>query len=212
MTTVETATNPVLENFAERQRQYQVAKAVAEKLEKSLKPAGYYNIPEILDKRRLEYGIPNGAFESYPTFDKVYLWQIALPEDTGETVSQGGRILKPEAVQIYQRNSAPRGIVVSAGLQAMDALYSTGIQIGHIVRFKKLSPFIMPVAEIDGKQFSVYVVRDGDIEASEDMAAALHAKRLQLKNISETGYDWRAVDPEGTVTGRKVSPYYDASV
>lgn len=205
-------TQALFQNFQKRAEELQVAKAVAEELLKSLKPKGFYNIPEILDQRRLEYGIPNGAFESYPTFDKVYIYQIALPGQGGEKWTDGGKIIKPEAVQHAERNSAPRGIVVSAGLQAMDSLYSTGIQIGHIVRFKKLSPFIMPVAEIKGKWFHVYVIRDGDIEASEDMASSLNNRKASIKNVSDKGYDWRLTDEWGVATGHKISPYYDPSM
>lgn len=212
MTMTENLNNPVLEDWKERAERFQVAKSIAEELQKSLKPAGFYNIPEILDKRRLEYGIPNGAFESQPGFDKVYLYQIPLPGQGGETYSTGGSILKPETVQSWERNTAPRGIIVSAGLQAMDSLYSSGYAVGHIVRFKKLSPFIMPVAEIRGKWLSVYVIRDGDIESSEDLAQQLHNREVTIKNVSETGYDWRICDKDGNFSGKKTSPYYDPSM
>lgn len=199
---------------------YKKSSVIAEELEKSLKPLGFYNIPELLDKRRLEFGIPNGAFESFPTFDKVYIYQIPLPGQGGSTYSKGGMILKPEQVQSFERNTAPRGIVVSAGLQALDSLYSTGVELGHIVRFKKLSPFIMPVAEIKGYWFSVYVVRDGDIEASEDLAELINSRQAICQNISEKSYDYRIVkipsdlstNVECKVSGEKRAAYFDPSV
>jgi len=212
LTTVTPLDDPVLEDWKKRAEQYKVAKSVAEELSKSLKPLGFYNIPEKLDKRRLEYGIPNGAFESYPGFDKVYLWQIPLPGQGGDHFSGGGKILKPEATQSWERNTAPRGIIVSAGLQAMDSLYSSGFSIGDIVRFKKMSPFIMPVAEIQGKVLSVYVVRDGDIEASEDLAEQINTRKACITNISDKGYDWRIKDTYGVTSGAKTSPYYDPSM
>jgi hypothetical protein len=182
------------------------------KLRKSLKPLGHYNIPEILDKRRFEYLIPNGAFESYPGFDKCYIWQISL-EGARDTYSEGGKILMPDAVKSYKKNTAPRGILVSAGLQAMDSLYSTGFRIGDIVRFKKFSPFIMPVGEIDGHELAVMVIRDGDLEASEDLAAALNSKESNICNTSDKGYDFRVVYQDGKgQSGPKVSPYYDPSI
>jgi hypothetical protein len=183
---------------------------IEEKLRRSLKPLGHYNIPEILDKRRLEYLIPNGAFESYPGFDKCYIWQISL-EGARDTYSEGGKILMPDAVKSYKKNTAPRGILVSAGLQAMDSLYSTGFKIGDIVRFKKFSPFIMPVGEIDGHELAVMVVRDGDLEASEDLALELNSRQSAICNMSEKGYDFRIVGQKAT-TGTKVSPYYDPSI
>lgn len=207
-----TLNNPVLDQWTANAEKYRVAKSIEEKFKAAMAPAGTYNIPEILEKRRMEYGIPNGAFESYPSFDKVYIWQIPLPGQGNDKYTEGGAILKPESVQHVERNSAPRGVLVSAGLQAMDSIYSTGIAIGHIVRFKKLSPFIMPVAFIEGKQFNVYVIRDGDIEASEDLALQLNNKKVCIKNVSDKGYDWRVSDEFGIVTGQKVSPYYDPSM
>lgn len=186
-----------------------VAKNVAEKLEASLKPKGYYNIPELLDERRLYYGIPNGAFESYPGFDKIYVYQIPLK--TRSTYAEGGTIVRPDQVNGYDRNTTPRGIIVAAGLQAMDAIYSTGFEIGHIIRFKKLSPYMMPIDDIDGHEFHVMVIRDGDIEASEDLAELYNKRIIEIKNVSEKGYDFR-FGKNGQFTGQKVSPYYDASV
>lgn len=190
-----------------------VAKNIADKLLASLAPLGTFNIPPLLDKRRFEYGIPNGAFESYPAFDKVYIWQVTLTER--QTYSAGGSILKPEARIAWDRNTAPRGIIVSAGLQALDSLRSTGIDIGHFVRFKKFSPFMQPVAEIDGHELDIIVVRDGDVVSSEDLAREYHARQTRLVNVAAGGYDHRFErDDDGHTeqTGKKVAAYYDPSV
>jgi hypothetical protein len=193
-----------------------VAENIADELEKSLAPRGTYNIPMLLDERRFEYAIPNGAFESFPAFDKVYIHQITLQER--RTYSDGGSIVKPDAVIAVDRNTAPRGIIVSAGLQALDSLRSTGIDIGHIVRFKKFSPFIQPVAEIQGHVLTVMVIRDGDIVSSEDLARSYHAREISVINVAEdaNSYDFRFAreTSKGTIvhTGKKVSAYYDPSV
>lgn len=188
-----------------------VADGIVESLIKSIKPKGFYNIPKLLDDRRHEFLIPNGAFESYPGFDKVYIWQISTK--SSETYQEGGSIIMPDQIIAAKRNTAPRGIIVSAGLKAMDSLYSTGFEIGHIVRFKKFAPFIMPVEDIDGHELCVMVVRDGDIEASEDMASQINAKRGEIVNVSEDGksYDFR-YKLDGKITGEKIPEYYDASI
>lgn len=202
--------NQVVEQWKKAQEGYQVAKNIAEQLAASLKPAGYYNIPPLLDRRRLEYGVPNGAFESYPCFDKCYIWQVSLPGQGNEHY-HNSRILKPEAVQSYERNTTPRGILISAGLQALDCLRSTGVEVGHLVRFKKMSPFCMEVAQFDGKSLTVMVVRDGDIDASEDLSAAMNARTAAIVNVSDSGYDHR-IQVDGTASGQKRAAYYDASV
>jgi hypothetical protein len=178
-------------------------------LRRTLKPLGTYNIPDLLDKRRFEYLIPNGAFESYPVFDKCYIWQISMLNGRN-TYKEGGKILKPDNELAREKNTAPRGILISAGLKAMDALYSTGVEIGHIVRFKKFSPFIMPVGEIEGKELAVMVIRDGDVEASEDLANSLNSRASNVRNVSEKGYDFRVTGDIST--GKKVDEYYDPSI
>lgn len=193
-----------------------VAEAIADELLASLAPRGTYNIPMLLDERRIEYGIPNGAFEQFPVFDKVYVWQITLSER--RTYTEGGAVIKPDAVIAADQNTAPRGIIVSAGLQALDSLRSTGIDIGHIIRFKKFAPFIQPVAEIKGKQLTVMVIRDGDIVSSEDLASAYHKRAVSIINVADDGhgYDHRFARETATGeivrTGKKVSAYYDPSV
>jgi hypothetical protein len=186
-----------------------VAKNIADKLESSLKPKGFFNIPKLLDDRRIEYAIPNGAFSIYPSFDRVYIYQIPVKER--DTFTSGGSILMPDDQRAYDKNTAPRGILISAGLKAMDTLYSTGYQIGHIVRFKKFSPFIVTVDEIDGHNLTVMVVRDGDLEGSEDMAEQINSGRGRIVNVSEDGYDFR-YELDGFVSGKKQAEYYDPSI
>jgi hypothetical protein len=195
----------------EQRKRYIVAESIEKKLRESLKPLGFFNIPELLDNRRLEYLIPNGAFESYPGFDKVYIWQISTKESN--TYQKGGQIVMPDNIIAAKKNTAPRGIIISAGLKAMDSLYSTGFELGHIIRFKKFAPFVMPVEDIDGHELTVMVVRDGDIEASEDMATAINARKGGIKNVSPDGksYDFR-YEVNGVTTGEKISEYYDPSI
>lgn len=203
--------NQVLKDWERAAEGYKVAKNIAEKLAASLRPAGYYAIPPLLESRRLAYGVPNGAFEIFPAFDKVLLYQVPMPGQGSETY-EGSRLVKPEMVQAFERNTAPRGILVSAGLQAMDTLASSGIQVGHLVRFRKLSPFVLPVETIDGKQLYVMLVRDGDVVASEDLATELNERRAEIKNISKDGYDHRIAGALGDISGGKLNADYDPSV
>lgn len=203
--------NQVVEQWKKAQEGYQVAKNIAEELAASLAPAGSFNIPELLDRRRFEFGIPNGCFSCYPADDKAFVYQVALPGQGGDKY-QGSVLIKPENVQSWERNTAPRGILVSAGLRAMDTLHSSGIEIGHIIRFRRLSPFIMPVAEFSGKVLSVMLLRDGDIVASEDLATKLHSRTHEILNISKTGYDFRIVGAVGNTSGEKLAADYDPSV
>jgi hypothetical protein len=213
------AAAPLREKAEEQHRLVQralVAQNIAEALEKSLAPLGHYRIPGLLDRRRLEFGIPNGCFEHFPMFDKVYIWQLNMTER--KTYSEGGKIIKPDARVAHDRATAARGVIVSAGLAALDSLRSTGVDIGHIVRFKKYSPFIQVVQEISGVELAVMTLRDGDCVSSEDLARDFHEGRVRIVNVSKEkgGYDHRfeRTLEDGTVvtTGAKVAAYYDPSV
>jgi hypothetical protein len=197
---------------SEFQKRNLIAKNIADKLEASLKPLGTFNIPTLLDKRRLEYGIPNGAFKIYPTWDRVYLYQI--PMEGRETYAEGGMIIQPEDALAYKKNTSARGILVACGLAAMDKIYATGYKIGHIVRFKKFSPFIVPVDNIDGHELQMMIVRDGDLEGSEDMAEEVYMSgRGKFVNVAEKDdrYDFR-YELDGKITGTKQDEYYDPSI
>jgi len=193
-----------------------VAANIADALEESLAPRGTYKIPKLLDERRFEYGIPNGCFEHFPLFDKVYIWQLNMTER--KTYKEGGTILKPDARIAHDRATAARGVVVSCGLAALDSLRSAGADIGHIVRFKKYAPFIQEVGEINGVPLTVMTLRDGDMVSSEDLAREFHQGIVRIVNVAteKGGYDHRferTLD-DGTVvtTGQKVAAYYDPSV
>lgn len=133
---------------------------------------GVLRLPELLDARRIEYGIPDGAFRAQATFDRVYVYQIADACLTGETYGDT-RIVRPQAEQSSSIRRAPRGILVSAGLQALDQLHSHGVQVGHIVNFLQLVPWQIQCDIIEGKSYSVLVMRSSDIIGSEDLADGL---------------------------------------
>jgi hypothetical protein len=189
-----------------------VTDRLAEALEKHQKPAGSFAIPEKLDKRRLEYGIPNGAFQILPAFDRVFVHQI--PEDESRFYGDSEFLIKPEHVLTVERNNTPRGILVAAGLQARDALESSGIQVGDIIKFQKLAPFNMTVDTVAGTPMQVMVIRDGDVVGSEDAAEKLNSGSHSIKNVGKDGnYDFRLADNESKqVTGSKREAYYDPSM
>ena len=144
-----------------------------------------------------------------PAFDKVFIWPIPVTE--GDTFTDGGLILKPDQTIAYERNTAPKGVIVSAGFKAMDSLYSSGFEIGHTVFYKKFAAFMLPVESILGHKLTVTVIRDGDVEASVDLAEQIHSRRGEIKNISENSYDFRYF-LDGKMTGEKISGCYDASI
>lgn len=124
------------------------------------------HLPPLLQKRRIEYSIPDGAFAEQFGFDRVAIWQLA--NDQGDTY-KGSVIVKAEVSKARDQRTAPRGIIVSAGAAAMDKLRTNGFEVGQIVRFVRLSPWRLEVDVVDGKTVELMVVKVGDVVSSKDM-------------------------------------------
>jgi hypothetical protein len=179
---------------------------MAEHIEKELKrrmaKRGKLGLPPTLDARRLKYGVPNGAFKIAPIYDTVYVFQ--LPTADGTTFQEGGAIEMPQAAMQQIVNESPRGLLVAAGLRALDELRSNGVDVGHIVQLHRLSPYRLYVDTIAGYRFTLVMLRAGDIRGSEDLQAALAAgeckvvfdeKIAQHVFVDKKGKRWNPVLP-----------------
>ena len=156
---------------AQQDKRLAIAKRLEEEWKKHVAPAGaIQGLPPLLEKRRLEYQIPDKAFSRTCMFDKILLFQIPMWEDEtyGDT-----RIIMPEMGQERVEESAPRGIIVSAGLQALDVLHSHGSGLGHKVLYVHLSPWRVPFMMISGHELYLIPLRVGDLVADEDTAQGL---------------------------------------
>lgn len=176
---------------------------VAEVL-KHMSPRGSLGLPRLLEEKRWKYGIPDQViFNQHAVFNKVLVLQI--PEEESDTYA-GGLIVKTETTKKRELTEAPRGVIISAGLQALDELRSNGVDIGHTVGFTRLAPFRRPVATIAGNQVHLVVLHAGDIIDSEDLAQALKARRARVVTkpneegvnihyfIDENGKPWSPID------------------
>lgn len=132
-----------------------------------------------------KYGIPAGAMRAQFKFDRVGLWQLS--DDDGADTFKGSKIIKADMTKKRDLAQAPRGVIVSAGLTALDRFRSHGVEVGDVVWFVRLSPWRRPVDVIDGKEVYLLVLRDGDIIAKED---------------DEGEYIWDATSREHVVSGQ----------
>lgn len=170
---------------------------------------GALGLPRLLDERRLEYGITDKAFAvAQASFDRVYVWQIAMQK--GDKFEADSLIHMPESVQQREKAKAPCGIIISAGLTALDHLNSHGIDVGHKVLFCHAAPYHIRYDTVLGLEQHLIVLLAGDIIGSEDLATNLKnrsvrylAKRneqgaVEHRFIDERGESWL---PDGNVYG-----------
>lgn len=169
---------------------------------------GSIGLGPLVDKKRKQYGIPDEAFfNQCPAFNKILVAQI--PEDEGETYGgEGGLIIKTEIAKTRELVEAPRGVIVGAGLQALDVLRSNGMDIGHTVGFTRLAPFRRPFATIAGERLTLIVLVAGDIVDSEDLGQQLRARKVRVvakqndegvrihQYIDERGQLWSPVEAD----------------
>lgn len=133
---------------------------------KYVSPAGALGLPGKLDLERRKYGIPDSVFSVEAVYDRIFIYQ--LPRVFGDLI-EGTSLVKPESVRKREEESTPRGVIVSAGLKALDNLRSNGMDLGHVVNFIRLSPWKLTLQEICGMEINVLILRDGDIIASEEL-------------------------------------------
>ena len=92
------------------------------------------------------------------------------------------------------RYMAPQGIIVSAGLAALDMMTSHGIGLGHMVWFIRQSPWRIVCGQMAGRDVELIMLRSAELAGSFDTASLLKERRIRMKAeegehryISETG-------------------------
>jgi len=189
--------NPACENVKKE------AKEESEYLSGLISPKGTLGLPELLDRRRLQHGIPDRAFEAQAMFDRIYVWQIWVHQE--ETFVPGGAIVQPANYRESDLRENPQGIILSAGLGALDHLRSNGADLGHHVNILHVQPWRIPVGIKDSE--GVLVLQTGDVSGSLDLRKALrrgkcritvrmneHGQRVHLYE-DEQGQVWDPTSP-----------------
>jgi len=126
---------------------------------------------ELLAKRIGELGIP--PWPAQAMFERVLIYRIPDEEAASETYGET-QILKPETRVAVDKSRSPRGIIVSAGLRALDIMRSNGMRLGELVWFSPHVPTRFEVAKDDGGQpVEFYFMNVGDVIMSEDVLERL---------------------------------------
>lgn len=167
-------------------------------------------IPPLLDKMRRQHLIPCGAFACAPVFDWVNIYQIGQ-EDKEELYATfaGSSIVMPETVRQAKKDEACRGVLVSAGPKALDYLRTNGIELGHVVRFCKFTPFRLLADVVMQKELWLLALRCESIEGSETL------EQDRRNGIAEVVWDHTAqmhyVERETGRLGAPQSPFSDVN-
>ncbi|MEE9393413.1 MAG: hypothetical protein V3W41_13000 [Planctomycetota bacterium] len=174
-----------------------MAGAETEAMREHMSPPGALNLPPLLEARRLEMGLPDDYFTIDAVFQRVFLKQLDPREFDEGRYGTTSLVVIP-AVQSRENKEAPRGIIVSAGVDALDCLVSHGMELGHIVTFCEEAPYGIRVGIPGGYEQKVIVIDVGDIIASEDLAVARNAGDLSVVCDDEDDNKHKMVKRDGS--------------
>lgn len=170
------------------------AVAQTAKIKAEMSPPGMLGLPELLEKRRLEFGIPDTAFRVQAAHNRVFVHKIEDEMYKNGRYGKDSVIELPETTKKALATQCPRGIIISAGLSALDTLRDHGMDVGHVVTLLRVAPWRVVYDIIGGEQFAFLVVQDRDIVGSEDTARMLASRQLLRDTVKLEG-------------GREVSVY-----
>lgn len=156
----------------------------------NMSPPGSLGLPELLERRRLQYAILDGAFKVQALYDRVFVHQLPFSDDV-KKVDGSSKIIAPDITRKRQREEMPRGVLIGAGLEALDHLRANGIDLGHIVTFMRIAPLRLKVISEEGLDQWVVVLHCGDLTGSEDLAATMKRGDVTVEHVpnpKEPGY------------------------
>jgi len=126
--------------------------------------------PCLLARRIAEHNIP--PWPAQALYERVLIFRIPDNESAKETIGETG-LYKPETRVDIDKNRSPRGVVVSAGLRALDILRCQGMELGELVWFAPHVPFRFRTSANGVQDVEFYFMNVGDIIMSEDVLGRL---------------------------------------
>jgi hypothetical protein len=169
------------------------AQAFEAELEANMSPPGALHLPDKLEAARLKWKITDRAFERMPTFDRIHVVQVdlmkLLREGDESAYFPGTTILRPGLTVRKEEEGCHMGILIGAGLSAMDKLLSHGIEVGDVVGYVKLAPF-RHTYFVGEHGHSYYLVMNvGDITCDETLGRDVIQGRVKIRDEGgEDGY------------------------
>lgn len=189
----------------------EAAKTRTEEIKARMSPPGALGLPPLLEAQRLKYGITDNALRSQALFDRIHVFPIDHEEGELADKTAGG-IIKPHSKKLRDKQEGNRGVLISAGLIAMDRLMSHGVELGDIVVTNKNCPFARRCDELSKEWVYYLVMREADLASDETLLERMRAGEQRVVDLGgELGYQHqlahRADDPEKWVFRKKLSVY-----
>lgn len=160
-----------------------LAEEIDESKREQMSPAGALGLPDHLDKKRLEHGIIDDHFKVCAAFDRILLYQLPATEKTFGKSS----IIMPQISEKRKAQETPTGIIVSAGLGALDVMRSHGHELGDTVMFVKQGLWRITTGYVRHVDEHLMVLSVGDIVSNQDLAQRLIKGEVRYHFDEEEG-------------------------
>lgn len=151
-------------------------------LKTRMSPAEDLRLPPLLERRRQQYGIPDGVFKVEATWDRIIVFPIDLFDGEQAEKTTGG-LWKPTTTKQRDLQEGHRGVLISAGLSAMDRLASHGYELGHIVHTNKNVPFARRCEQFEAFEVFYLAMREADLLGSEDLREQLRTGEAKIIDV-----------------------------
>lgn len=192
-----------------RDAEYEKAIARTKLIKERMSGPGVLGLPEKLEAARFKHGIPDGFFRYAAGFDRIFVFPLD-PFDADEKIP-GTSLFRPQLTKQKDMQEGFRGVLLSAGLSAMDRLMSHGYELGDIVMTNKNVPFARRMELLGGSEpMFVLVMRDGDLAGNETLQDDIRAGRRRVVDVGGDGaYSHQLAEPrDGEWTARKKQSVY----
>lgn len=147
-----------------------------------MSPAGALKLTPHLDKKRLDHGIIDGCFDTCAEFDRILVYQLPASE---HTFGNSG-IIMPQASAKRVAQETPKGVIVSAGLGALDVLKTSGQEVGDTILFIKQGMWRIVCGWVRHVEVHLMVLSVGDIVSNQDKAKRLREGDIRMLWLEET--------------------------
>ena len=121
----------------------------------------------LLEKRIAEFNLPPVPYQ--PAYDRFILYTLPERKAERDTYAEDGIIVKPENIKSKEMKESPRGVVMAAGLKAMDILRGHGISLGSIIWVARFSPWRHVVDRRSTGDVEMMFLRASDVVGCEDL-------------------------------------------
>lgn len=156
-------------------------------IREKMSPPEVLKLPPKLEAARQKHGIPDGFFRTCAGFDRIFVFPLD-PFDQDDKIP-GTSLYRPQLTKQKDLQEGYRGVLISAGLTAMDRLMSHGYELGDVVMTNKNVPFARRVEQLEGFDMFVLVMRDGDLAGNETLQEDIRAGRRRVVDMGGEAYE-----------------------